>query len=56
MDPAALAQRQLKKTETAVRELNLAVVNVLVVSKFWGCFSWLNPVLCQLSLSFLSHP
>jgi hypothetical protein len=44
MDSALLAKVGLKKTETTERQLNLAVVNVLVVSKFWGCFSWLSEV------------
>lgn len=40
-----MREKQLKQTEgPQVRGLGLKVVNVLLVTKFWGCYNWLSEV------------
>lgn len=43
-----LLEAQLKKTEgPQVRGLGLKVVNVLLVTKLWGCYNWMSEVRCR---------
>lgn len=37
-----LAKKELTKVQTTVTPLKLKVVNVLLITKFWGCFEWLT--------------
>lgn len=40
-----LREAQLKKTEgPTVRGLGLKVVNVLLLTKYWGCYAWFSEV------------